>query len=65
MILELANNISAIWPNQLQNRTQKNAHARVYNKKKLPCYKPMEFVMGGATRVAPPQSSSLHSGVLG
>ncbi len=35
------------------------------------CYKPMELEVGGATRVAPPkcvappQSSRLHSGVLG
>ncbi len=33
MILELAHNISVIWPNQLQNRTQRNAHARVYTNK--------------------------------
>ncbi len=30
MILELAHNISVIWPNQLQIRTQRNAHSRVY-----------------------------------
>ncbi len=33
MILELAHNISVIWPNQLQNRTQRNAHAQVYTNK--------------------------------
>ncbi len=33
MILELAHNISIIWPNQLQNRTQRNAHAPVYTNK--------------------------------
>ncbi len=30
MILELAHNISVIWPNQFQNLTQRDAHARVY-----------------------------------
>ncbi len=30
MILELAHNISVIWPNQIQNRTQRNAHAWLY-----------------------------------
>ncbi len=33
MILELAHIISVIWPNQLQNRSQRNAHARVYTNK--------------------------------
>ncbi len=33
MILELAHTISVIWPNQLQNRTQRNVHARVYTNK--------------------------------
>ncbi len=29
----LAHNIFVIWPNQLQNRSQRNAHARVYTNK--------------------------------
>ncbi len=33
MILELAYNISIIWPNQLQIRTQRNALTRVYTNK--------------------------------
>ncbi len=36
MILELAHNISVIWSNQLQNHTQRNAHARVYTNKICP-----------------------------
>ncbi len=47
MILELAHNISVIWPNQLQNRTQRNAHVGLHQKD-LPCYKPME--LGGGQR---------------
>ncbi len=31
--IQLANNISVIWPNQLQNRSQRNAHAQVYTNK--------------------------------
>ncbi len=68
MILELAHNISVIWPNQLQNRAQRNAHARVYTNKI--CSVINQWNCGWAKRhmsprPAPPQSSRLHSGVLG
>ncbi len=74
MILELAHNISIIWPNQLQNRTQRNAHAPVYTNKI--CRVINQWNWGWAERhvsprpnvsprPAPPQSSRLHSGVLG
>ncbi len=36
MILELAHNIFVIWPNQLQNQSQRNAHAQVYTNKICP-----------------------------
>ncbi len=59
MILELAHNISVIWPNQLQNCTQRNAHARVYTNKICRVISQWNW-----THVTPPQLSRLHSGVL-
>ncbi len=33
MILEVAHNISVIWPSQIQNQTHMNVHARLYTNK--------------------------------
>ncbi len=49
MILELAHNISVIWPNQFYNIVHKGTHMLGSTPKDLP-YKPMELGVGGGTR---------------
>ncbi len=56
MILELAHNIFVIWPNQLQNRSQRNVHAQVYTNKICPVIN--QWNWGWAERHVSPRPNS-------